>query len=118
VTDCHPRLLLLTRIFWTPPFKARAIDVGNVPSNLDQDILSVFESSKVVKHGSVVHSGFARQIFRSHILLAACRSQEFAYERTSRVFPVALLKALVDIGIDKMVYVTLFDLRMPPLFSR
>ena len=97
-----------------PTFKARAIVVGNIPSNLDQDIWSAFEWSG---RGTVVHSGFARKGLRSHVLLAACHSQELAYERTSRgVFTVVLLKTLMDIGIDKLTYATLFD-RMPPLSS-
>ena len=64
-----------------------------------------------------MHSGFSRKGLRSHVLLAACRSQELAYERTSRgVFTVALIKTLKDIGVDKLTYATLFD-RMPPLSS-
>jgi hypothetical protein len=99
-----------------PTFKARTIDVGNIPSDLDQDVWIEFESSG---RGTRVHSGFAHQGLRSHILLAACHSQELAYERTSRgVFTVALLKTLVHNGIDKLTYATLFDpSRMPPLSS-
>ena len=77
----------------------------------------MFESSKGLERGIKVHSGFARKGLRSHVLLAACRSQELAYERTMRgVFTVALLKTLMDIGIDNLTYATLFD-RMPPLSS-
>ena len=101
-----------------PTFRARAIKVGNIPSNLDQDIWTrshgVFECSE---RGTEVDSGFARKGLRSHVLLAACRSQELAYERTDRgLFTVALLKTLMDIGIDKLTYATLFD-RMPFLSS-
>ena len=68
--------------------------------------------------GTEVHSGFARKGLRSHVLLAACRSQELAYERTSRgVFTVALLETLVSIGIDKLTYATLLG-QMPLLSSR
>ena len=83
-------------------FKARrAIHVGNVPSDLDKDIWSVYKSSD-----------FAGKV------LVACQSRELAYERTNRgAFTVALLKTLVDIGVDKLTYATLFD-RMPPLSSR
>ena len=98
-----------------PAFKARAIEVGNVPSDLDQDIWFDSESSKGLGRGIEVHSGFIRKGLRSHVLMAACRPLELAYERTSRgVFTVALLKTLLDIGIDKLTYATLFD-RMPPL---
>ena len=103
-------------------FKARAIDLGNVkvPSNLDQDIWSVFESSKDLEfeRGTMVHSGFAREGLRSHVLLAACHSDGVAYERTSRgVFTVTLLETLMKIGINKLTYANLFDVRMPPLSS-
>ena len=68
--------------------------------------------------GIEIQSGFARRGLRSHVLLAACRPLELAYERTSRgVFTVALLKTLVNIGIDKLTYATLFDHWMPPLSS-
>ena len=98
---------------------ARGVDIRNVPPNLDKDIWSVFESSndQLEERGTKIHSGFARRGLRSHVLLAASRSQELAYERTSRgVFTVALLKTLVDIGIDKLTYASLFD-RMPALSS-
>ena len=103
-----------TRNIIDPTFKARGIDVGNIPpSNLDEDIWSAFEWSG---RGTEVHSGFARKGLRSHVLLAACHSQELAYERTSRgVFTVALLKTLMDNGIE-LTYATLFD-RMPLLSS-
>jgi hypothetical protein len=102
-----------------PTFKARAIDVEYVPSesDLDQDIWIDFESFKDSGRGTKVHSGFAHKGLRSHVLLAACHSEELAYERTSRgVFTMTLLKTLVDIGIDKLSYATLFE-RMPPLSS-
>ena len=64
----------------------------------------------------MVQSGFARKGLGSHVLLAACHSQEFAYEQRIRgVFTVALLDTLVDIGIDELTYATLFDLYMPRL---
>ena len=68
----------------------------------------------------MVHSGFAREGLRSHVLLAACHSDGAAYERKSRgVFTVALLETLMkpEIEIDKLTYATLFDVRMPPLSS-
>jgi hypothetical protein len=104
-----------------PAFKARAIDVKYVPSDLDQDIWIGFESSKdsglYSGRGTEVLSSSARKGLRSHVLLAACHSQELAYERTSRgVFTVALLETLMKIGIDKLTYATLLD-RMPPLSS-
>ena len=99
-----------------PAFRARAIEVGSVPSNLDQDI---WGDSECLERGTEVHSGFARKGLRSHVLLAACHSQESAYERTSRgVFTVALLETLMhpNIGIDKLTYATLLD-QIPPLSS-
>ena len=92
----------------------RGIDVGNIPSDLDQDVWSGFDSENV-ERGSQVHSGFARRGLRSHVLLAASRAEELAYERTSRgVFTVALLKTLKDVGIDKLTYASLLQ-RMPHL---
>ena len=91
--------------------------MGNVPSNLDKDIWESSESMGLGR-GTEVHSGFARKGLRSHVLLAACRSQELAYERTSRgLFTVALLKTLMDIGIGKLTYASLFDQWMPALSS-
>ena len=104
--------------FRTPPSRLLAIDVGNIPSDLDQDIWIDFETSNNPERGTEVHSGFACKGLRSHVLLAACHSQEKAYERTSRgVFTVALLKTLVEVGIDKLTYATLFNHWMPPLSS-
>ena len=95
-----------------PTFKARSINVENVPSNLDQGIWGVFEDS-----GRGME-GFACKGLRSHVLLAACHSQELAYEHMSRgVFTVALLETLMDIGIDRLTYATLLS-QMPPLSSR
>ena len=89
----------------------RGIDVGNIPSDLDQDIWGDFDSSKVSK----VHSDFARRGLRSHVLLAASRAEELAYERASRgVFTTVILKTLVDIGVDKLTYADLLK-RMPHL---
>ena len=64
----------------------------------------------------MIKSGFAREGLRSHVLLAACHSQESAYERLSSlrgVFTKALLETFKKIGIDKLTYATLFDLQMP-----
>ena len=80
----------------------RGIDVGNVPSDLDEGIWS--------SRGIEVHSGAARKGLISHVLLAASRSQGSAFER---VFTVALLKILVGIGIDRLTYTTLFDRILP-----
>ena len=69
--------------------------------------------------GVEVHSGFVRKGLRSHVLLAACRSHELAYEETKTrrgVFTEALLKTLEDIGIDELTYATLIN-HMPPLSS-
>ena len=88
----------------------RGVDVRNAPSNLVQDVWSDFETSKDVESGSMVHSGFAHRGLRSHVLLAACGAEELAYERTSRgMFTGALLKTLVEIGLDKLTYTGLIQ---------
>ena len=101
-----------------PSYKARAIDIGGkVPPDLDKEIWSVFESSDERASNFQLESGFVRGL-RSHLLLAACHSRHLAYERMGRgVFTVALLKILMDIGINKLTYASLFDRWMPPLSS-
>ena len=95
--------------------KARTIGLGTIRSGLDQDICIDFESSEGLERGIKIQSGFARKSYRSHVLLAACHSEDLAVERTSRgLFTDALLKTLKHIGIDKLKYTTLLD-RMPPL---
>lgn len=92
--------------------KARAIDFGKIPSSLDQDIWNDFGSS-----GTRVYSDFARNrnVLQSHVLLAACRSEELAFERTNGgLFTNALLKTLKDTGIDKLTYASLLN-KMPTL---
>ena len=90
--------------------------MGDIPSDLDQDIWSSFETSRDVERGTVVHSGFARNGLRSHVLLAACGAEGIAYERAGRgLFTVELLKVFEEIGIDKLSYASLFALRMQPL---
>jgi hypothetical protein len=49
-----------------PTELVRDIDVGNIPSDLDQDVWSGFDL-KNVERGSQVHSGFARRGLRSHV---------------------------------------------------
>jgi len=101
-----------------PTLTARTIVSGTIPSYLDQDIWVDFESSESFERGTKVPSGFARNGLMSHVLLAACHSQELAYERTSRgLFTAALLETLVKIGIDNLTYTTLLSL-MPSLAGK
>ena len=82
--------------------------------NLDQHIID-FETSEGLGRGTKFHAGFAHKGLMSHVLLAACHSDELAFERTSGgLFTDALLKTLKHIGFDKLTYTTLLDL-MPTL---
>ena len=118
------------------PEFVRGIDVKHiqVPSGLDENIWSVSESSRGSEPGresqdsssdskrsersAVVHSGSAFMGLRSHVLLAACHSEEFAEELMNRgVFTKALFETLENVGIDNLTYAALIA-RMPDLSSK
>ena len=93
----------------------RGVNVGNIPSDLDRDVWVGFESSKVSGRGTEVNADFAHGGLRSHVLLAACGSEESALERSSRgLFTQKLLDALTTFEIDKLTYAGLLQ-RMPRL---
>ena len=78
------------------------------------------ESSKVsdLGRGTEVNAGFTHGGLRSHVLLAACGSEESAIELGSRgLFTQRLLEALTTFEIDKLTYAGLLQ-RMPRLPSR
>ncbi|KAG9121557.1 hypothetical protein FRC07_002433 [Ceratobasidium sp. 392] len=72
-----------------------------LPADIDLDILP----KKSEARHAVVAKGFAYQELRSHVLLAACGSQELAYETDGAGdFTTALLKTLKEYGADKTTY--------------
>jgi hypothetical protein len=69
--------------------------------NLDLGILPKTSDTR----GTFVAHGFAHQGLRSHVLLAACGSEELAYETEgSGDFTAALLKTLKQYGAEKTTY--------------
>ncbi|KAG9123528.1 hypothetical protein FRC07_014828 [Ceratobasidium sp. 392] len=93
-----------TREAVTPGRYARYIDAKDLPAlpaSIDLDILP----KKSEARHAVVAKGFAYQELRSHVLLAACGSQELAYETDGAGdFTAALLKTLKEYGADKTTY--------------
>lgn len=60
---------------------------------------------------------FLQTNLRSHVLLAACGSDELAYENTKirrGAFTTALMQTLIAAGVDKLTYMGLMD-RLPTL---
>ncbi|KAF8597025.1 hypothetical protein BDV93DRAFT_548099 [Ceratobasidium sp. AG-I] len=73
-------------------------DLPPIPPNVDHDI-------PAKDRGTVVSKDFAFQGLRSHVLLAACASNESAYETKGRGdFTTALLNLLITSGADKLTY--------------
>ena len=104
-----------TRSYKEPTELVRGIDAGHVPSDLDRDFWIDFESSQSSGRGTEVNAGFAQHGLRSHVLLAACGSEELALEYKSRgLFTQRLLEALTTFEIDKLTYTGLIQ-RMPRL---
>jgi hypothetical protein len=70
-------------------------------ADIDADILPKYGDTRNL----AVAKGFAHQELRSHVLLAACGSEELAYE-TEGVgdFTAALLKTLKQYGADRTTY--------------
>lgn len=70
-------------------------------SDLDRDIWGTGRKAKI-------SSGFLNKGLRSHVLLAACSSQETAKEADHRgVFTTTLIKALETTGTDFITYTEL-----------
>lgn len=83
-----------------------------LPANLDKDIYSEENGRSMV-----TSSGFLERNLRSHVLLAACGSEELAYEniRLKRgAFTSAFIQTLIDVSIDKLTYRGFMD-RLPNL---
>jgi hypothetical protein len=97
----------------------RGITFGqHIPLDLDQDIWNDFDPPKGFKCGTVVNASFTHSGLRSHVLLAACGSEESAIEQKSRgLFTQGLLETLTTFKIDKLTYAGLLE-RMQRLPSR
>jgi hypothetical protein len=97
---------------------------NNVPSDLDRDIwgneLEDMQKQKEETEGarsSVVPSFSALAGLRSHVLLAACRAEEQAWEENKRgVFTKAFLQTLRSVELDKLTYKDVL-FRMPEIPS-
>ncbi|KAG8679082.1 hypothetical protein FRC09_019273 [Ceratobasidium sp. 395] len=82
-----------------------------LPADVDQEL---FQTATQTRH-AFISKGFANQDLRSHVLLAACGSEELAYE-TDGIgdFTAALLKTLKQFGADKTTYKGCIE-RLPTL---
>ncbi|VDB92293.1 unnamed protein product [Peniophora sp. CBMAI 1063] len=84
--------------------KARRIKMAKgyrIPSSLDKNILSKAPKER----GCKKTTGFLRSGLSSHVLLAACREDELAYEQGGRgLFTRALLCALRSVSAHKITY--------------
>ncbi|KAG9128408.1 hypothetical protein FRC07_013748 [Ceratobasidium sp. 392] len=84
--------------------------------DVDSDIL--YNVPKSETRHAVVAKGFANQELRSHVLLAACGSEELAYESDGLGdFTVGLLKTLKQYGADKTTYKGCIE-RLPALLKQ
>ncbi|KIM25362.1 hypothetical protein M408DRAFT_26347 [Serendipita vermifera MAFF 305830] len=92
----------------------RGVNVAiEIPPNLDSDIWGG-------QRGTTIEPKFLKSGLSSHVLLAACGSQETAKEnlnRTGGVFTTALLDTLVSVGVDKLTYTELIQ-RLPTLLQQ
>ncbi|KAG8708057.1 hypothetical protein FRC08_000135 [Ceratobasidium sp. 394] len=95
-----------TRDIVAPGRFARYIDPKDLlplPVDIDLDILP--KPSEKPKRHAVVAQGFVYQELRNHVLLAACGSEELAYETDGMGdFTAALLMTLKQYGADKTTY--------------
>lgn len=92
----------------------RADIKGQLPAKLDKKILSQVPKNAV--YGSpmditlTTQSGFLRPDLSTHVLLAACKDQESAWESHGRGdFTAALLRILRRPGANKLTYVDLIN---------
>ncbi|KAG8734608.1 hypothetical protein FRC10_011615 [Ceratobasidium sp. 414] len=99
---CHSASI--TRDIVAPGRFARYIlpsDLPPLPVDIDLDILP----KRSEKRHAVVAQGFVYQELRNHVLLAACGSEELAYETDGMGdFTSALLKTLKQYGADRTTY--------------
>ena len=108
---CHSGSGTRNSSYKDPTELVRGIDVGHsIPSDLDRDI---WDDS--LERGAVVNASFTHGGLRSHVLLAACGSEENAIEHKSRgMFTQRLLEVLTTFEIEKLTYASLLQ-RMPRL---
>ncbi|QRV92055.1 ICE-like protease (caspase) p20 domain protein [Ceratobasidium sp. AG-Ba] len=94
---------------------ARCVDSKDLPplsSNVDEAILG---QTSALGRSSAIPTGFAHRALRSHVLLAACGSNEVAWERDGRgEFTSALLSILGVPHLNQMSYSELMD-SLPPM---
>ncbi|TFY62831.1 hypothetical protein EVG20_g6557 [Dentipellis fragilis] len=83
-------------------YLVRGIEIKKpVPSDLDKEIWSQSADDRA----TVVAAGFLQSGLRSHVLLAACGSEETAQEREGRgVFTKSFLETIISTGADKLTY--------------
>ncbi|QRV92056.1 ICE-like protease (caspase) p20 domain protein [Ceratobasidium sp. AG-Ba] len=89
---------------------ARCVDSKDLPplsSNVDEAILG---QTSALGRSSAIPTGFAHRALRSHVLLAACGSNEVAWERDGKgEFTNALLSVLRGSDLAKLTYKELMD---------
>ncbi|VDC04283.1 unnamed protein product, partial [Peniophora sp. CBMAI 1063] len=86
-----------------------------IPPNLDEDIWGVVYNGR----STDTPSGFAFSGTRSHVLLAACRESEKAYESYCRgIFTQTLLAELRRIKTDKITYQGLMQRVVKPISNQ
>ncbi|KZV62921.1 hypothetical protein PENSPDRAFT_230202 [Peniophora sp. CONT] len=89
--------------------RPRGVNSRRIPAHLDEPIWSSVPRSR----GLCVAAGFAHAGSRSHVLLAACRETELAYEGDDRgVFTQKLIATLKALPTDKTTYRGLME-RIP-----
>ena len=90
---------------------------GKISPELDRHLWIGFESSKGLERGTDVNADYTHRGLKSHVLLAACGSEESAIERKGRgLFTQGLLDTLRTSEIDKLTYARLLQ-RIPLLPS-
>ncbi|KAG8837877.1 hypothetical protein FRC18_007460 [Serendipita sp. 400] len=91
-----------------------------VPNDLDKDILGSIKDISSGTRSTTSDSKFLKAGLNSHVLLAACGSQETAKEDsagTRGIFTKALLDVLVTVGAEKLTYADLIE-RLPSLHEQ
>ena len=94
----------------------RVARVAELPHELPEDMDAGFYSEENSRSINTA-IGFLERNLRSHVLLAACGSEELAYENTRLrrgAFTTAFVQTLIDAGVDKLTYTGFMD-RLPNL---
>lgn len=99
---------------YDPTLLVRSIELEEpLPPELDRDVWRT--DSDLAPRGTAIAAGYGYTGLRSHVLLAACGSAEFAREQQGRGwFTKALLDVLYTVGADKLTYTDLMK-RLPDL---